>query len=108
MVHHVTVQHEDAGVVEEAGAEGEGAALAFDDGGVAPLRHGERLAVEVRHQERIGMDVERVVVVLVLVHERPFLDGAQLHAMVDAARIELLAVDQESELAPVAGCVVLG
>jgi hypothetical protein len=53
MVHHVTVQHEDAGVVEEAAAERERAALAFDDCGVAPLRLGERLAVQLDDGERL-------------------------------------------------------
>src|SRR6266851_9906091 len=98
MVHHVAVQHVDAGVVEEATTESERSAFALDDGGVAPLRRGQRLAVQLRHKERIGVDVERVIVVFAGILDRPFLDGAELDPLVDARGVELLAVDQETEL----------
>ena len=63
MVHHVTVQHEDAGVVEEAGAEDGGAAVARHDDRVAPRQVGLPLSVYLRDLERIGVDVEDMVVV---------------------------------------------
>jgi hypothetical protein len=68
MVHHVAMHHEDAGLVEEARADD--GAVAFGrprhDHGITPRPIGLRLTANLDHLERIGMDVEHMVVVLVV------------------------------------------
>src|SRR5260370_35921997 len=65
VVHHVAMQHVDAGVIEEARAEDDIAPLARHHHRVAPLQVGLRPAVHLSHLERIGMDGEHMVVWLV-------------------------------------------
>src|SRR5436309_6589675 len=55
MVHHVAVEHVDAGEIEEARPEHDLAALALDDHRIPPFRYRQRLAVDRDHLERIGM-----------------------------------------------------
>ena len=56
---------------------------------VAPVAIGlgERLAVDRHHLERVGVDVEDVVV-LVVVLDRPLLDRAERDRLVDAVGVE--------------------
>src|SRR3984893_4448252 len=108
-VHHVAVHHEDAGIVEEARADDGAAAFGRPrhDHSIAPRPIGLRLAAHLDNLERGGVDVEHMVVVLVGVADRPFLARAQPHPLVDARRIEDLAVGGEGVLLPVPGDVVL-
>lgn len=106
MVHHVAVQDVLPGEIEEARAEGDAPAVRHD-GGVEPERRLQRLAVDPRELERVDVDVEDVVVVLVQVRDLPLLDRAQLDLLIDALRIEEAAIDEEGELPPVPGGVDL-
>ena len=54
------------------------------------------------------MDVKDVVVMLMRVDDRPFLDRTELDALIDATGIELLAVDEEAEFLPMAASKVEG
>ena len=83
------------------------AALAVDDDGIAPLRHRQRLAVDRHDLERIGVDMKDVVVMLMRVDDRPLLDRTELDPLIDAVRIELLAIDEKTEFLPMAGSIRL-
>ena len=109
MVHNVAVQHEDAGVVEEARANDGAAAFGRPrhDHSIAPRPIGLRLTADLDDLERVGVDVEHMVVVLVGVADRPFLHRAQPHPLVDARGIEDLAVHGEGVFLPVARDIVL-
>src|SRR3954465_11184754 len=107
MVHHVAVEHVDAGEIDEARAEHALAALALHDHGIPPFRHRQCLAIGRDHLERVGMDVEHVVVMLMGVDDGPLLDRAELHPLIDTAGVELLAVDEELEFLPMAGGIGL-
>src|ERR1700730_7742 len=109
VVHHVAVHHEDAGVVEEARADDGAAAFGRPrhDHGITPRPIGLRLTANLDHLERVGVDVEHMVVVLVGVADRPFLHRTQPHPLVDARGIEGLAVHGERVFLPVPCDVVL-
>ena len=64
VVHHVAVHHEDAGVVEEARADDGAAAFGQPrhDHGVAPRPIGLRLAADLDDLERVGVDVEHMII----------------------------------------------
>ncbi len=101
MVHHVAVEHEFAGEIEEARAEGD-AAIARDDRRVQPDRLRQRLAVDLGQQHVVDVDVEDVIVRIVrlIVDDRPFLHGAEANALIDPIGIEGLAIDREPEGPP--------
>src|SRR3954454_32628 len=107
VVHHVAVEHVDAGEIDEARAEHDLPALALHDHGIPPFRHRQRLAIGRDHLERVGMDVEDVVVMLMRVDDGPLLDRAELDPLIDPAGVELLTVDEELEFLPMAGGVGL-
>jgi hypothetical protein len=104
VVHHVTAQHEDAGVVEETRADDDAAALSWPrhDRRIPPHPIGPRLTADLHDLERVGVNVEDMVVVLVRVADRPFLYRPQPHPLVDARGIGDLAVHGEGEFLPVA------
>ena len=78
-----------------------------DDHGIPPRPIGLRLTADFDDLERVGVDVEHMVVVLVGVADRPFLHRAQPYPLVDARGIEDLAIHGEDEFLPVAGDIVL-
>jgi hypothetical protein len=84
VVHHVAVHHEDAGVVEEPRADDDAAAFGRPrhDRGIPPRPIRVRLTADLDDLERVGVDVEHMVVVLVGVADRPFLHRAQPHPLV--------------------------
>ena len=102
MVHHVTVQHEDAGVSEEPRPDDGAAAFGRPrhDHGIAPRPIGLRLTADLDDLERVGVDVEGMVVAAIVVADRPFLHRTQPHPLVDARRVEGLAIDREREFLP--------
>jgi hypothetical protein len=105
MVHHVAVEHEFAGEIEEARSEGD-AAIAREDRLVQPNRLLKRNTVDFGQQHIVDMDVEDVIV-RGLVDHRPFLHGAEANALIDPVGIEDRAVDREPELLPcVPGSIV--
>src|SRR4029077_15569077 len=58
------------------------------DRGIPPQPIGLRLTADLDELERVGVDVEHMVVVLVGVTDRPFLHRAEPHPLVDARGIE--------------------
>src|SRR5689334_22920335 len=101
MVHHVAVEHEAAGKVEKAGAEGHAAILRHHYR-VAPIARGDGLAIDRHHLEGIGVDVKDMIVVM-LVDDDPLFNRAERYALIDASRIEAAAADQIGELLIVGG-----
>ena len=106
MVHHVTVEYVLPREIEKTAAERDAAAVRHDHR-VQPDGLVDRLAIDLRQLERVDVDVEDVVVVLVLVGDRPLLDRVQIDLLIDPIVIEELVVDEEGELAPVTGRVDL-
>ena len=102
VVHHVAMHHEDAGVVEEARADDGAAAFGRPrhDHGVAPRPIGLRLTADLDDLERVGVDVEHMVIAHIGAADRPFLHRAQAHPLVDARGVEGLAINHKYEFRP--------
>src|SRR6478672_4843575 len=99
MVHHMAVEHELAGEIEEARSEGD-AAIARDDRCVNPSRLRQRIAVYLCQQHIVYVDLEDVIVAHILVDNRPFLYGAEANTLIHPIGIESLAVNHEPESLP--------
>ena len=105
MVHHVAVQDELSGEIEEAGAKGDAAAVRYDHR-VKPDGI-DRFTVHLDQLEWVDVNMEDMVVVLIEAGDGSFLNGIELNDLVDAGHIEEVAINEECELAPVSGGINL-
>src|SRR5688572_20694741 len=99
VVQDVAVQDEAAGEILEAGADGH-AAKPWHVDGIAPDRLGERLTIDPRHLEGVGVDVIGMVGV-VEIDDRPLLHRPEAYALVDPVGVKLPTIDEEREIVEV-------
>src|SRR6266581_2710814 len=90
------MQDEAAGKIEKPRPKGY-AAFSWNHDCIAPYRRSQRLTIHGDRLERIRVDVEDMIAVIVI-HDGPLLDGAERNALIDAIRIETPATDLERKL----------
>src|SRR5262249_36235534 len=74
----------------------------------APVGHGELLAGDRDQLERIGVDMEDIVVPLILVDDQPLLNRTKRNSLIDAVGAKPHAADDVGEFLVIAGGRILG